>query len=124
MTDSTHGSHDQSQLDPIYRSAGLVLTWGFRVAAALLAAGLLLAAIQGDDLSESAEPIPDIVGNLLDGESSALVDLAIVAMVLTPVAAVIAIALGFSRIADRRYTLASFFVLAVLGISIIVSMLT
>ena len=124
MTDHTPGTHDQSQLDPIYRSAGIVLTWGFRVAAGLLAAGLLLAAIQGDDLSETAEPIPDIVGNLLDGESSALVDLAIVAMVLTPVAAVIAIALGFSRISDRRYTIASFFVLAVLGISIVVSMLT
>jgi uncharacterized membrane protein len=124
MTDQTAGSRDQSKLDPIYRSAGLVLTWGFRVAAALLAAGLLLAAIQGDDLSEEAEPIPEIVDLLLDGKSSALVDLAIVAMVLTPVAAVIAIAVGFYRIADRRYAVASFFVLAVLGISIIVSMLT
>lgn len=123
MTDNIP-PHDQSKLDPIYRSAGVVLTWGFRIAAALLAGGLLLAAIQGDDLSNAAEPIPEIVDHLLDGESSALVDLAIVAMVLTPVAAVMAIALGFYRIADRRYTLASVFVLAVLGISIVVSMLT
>ncbi len=124
MIDQNTDTRDQSNLDPIYRSAGLVLTWGFRIAATLLAAGLLLAAIQDDDLSEKAEPIPDIVANLFDGESSALVDLAIVAMVLTPVAAVIAIALGFSRIADRRYTMVSFFVLAVLGVSIAVSMLT
>jgi uncharacterized membrane protein len=124
MIDQNTDTRDQSNLAPIYRSVGLVLTWGFRIAATLLAAGLLLAAIQDDDLSEKAEPIPDIVANLFDGESSALVDLAIVAMVLTPVAAVIAIALGFSRIADRRYTIASFFVLAVLGISIAVSMLT
>jgi uncharacterized membrane protein len=124
MSDQTPTPGDQSNLDPIYRSAGLVLTWGFRVAATLLSGGLLLAAIQGDDLSEEAEPIPEIVDLLLDGKSSALVDLAIVAMVLTPVAAVIAIALGFYRIADRRYTAASLFVLAVLGISIVVSMLT
>ena len=124
MSDQTSTPRDQSNLDPIYRSAGLVLTWGFRVAATLLGGGLLLAAIQGDDLSEEAEPIPEIVDLLLDGKSSALVDLAIVAMVLTPVAAVIAIALGFYRIADRRYTIASVFVLAVLGISIVVSMVT
>ena len=124
MTDHTSGGHDQSNLDPIYRSAGLVLTWGFRIAATLLAGGLLLAAIQGEDLSSEAESIPKIVEHLLDGESRALVDLAIVAMVLTPVVAVLAIALGFYRIADRRYTVASLFVLAVLGISIIVSMLT
>jgi uncharacterized membrane protein len=124
MSDQTSTPRDESNLDPIYRSAGLVLTWGFRVAATLLGGGLLLAAIQGDDLSEEAEPIPEIVDLLLDGKSSALVDLAIVAMVLTPVAAVIAIALGFYRIADRRYTAASLFVLAVLGISIVVSMLT
>jgi uncharacterized membrane protein len=124
MTDRTPEPGDESNLDPLYHSAGLVLTWGFRIAAALLAAGLLLAAIQGDDLSTAAKPIPDTIELLLDGESSALVDLAIVAMVLTPVAAVIAIAIGFYRIADRRYTAASVFVLAVLGISIAVSMLT
>ncbi len=117
-------SPTQSDLDPIYRVAGVVLTWGFRFAATLLAVGLLLAAIQDNGLSETAEPIPDILNLLLDGESSALVDLAIVVMVLTPVAAVLAIAAGFYRLGDRRYTLASLFVLAVLGISITISMLT
>ncbi len=114
----------QTDLTPLYRTAGLILTWGFRLVAALLAAGLILAAIQDDDLSEQAEPLPNILDNLLDGESSALVDLAIVAMVLTPVAAVIVIATGFLRLGDRRYALASLFVLAVLGISIAISLLT
>jgi len=124
MTPTPPSTDRQSDLTPLYRTAGLILTWGFRLVAALLAAGLILAAIQGNDLSEQAEPLPQILKNLLDGESSALVDLAIVAMVLTPVAAVIAIATGFLRLGDRRYALASFFVLTVLGISIAISLLT
>ena len=115
--------HSRADLTPIYQSAVLVLTWGFRVAAALLGVGLVLQAIQGDGLSTSARPIPEIFDLLLDGESRALVDLAIVAMILTPVAAVVAIAAGFARIGDRRYTIASLVVLVILGISITVSLL-
>lgn len=114
----------QSDLAPLYRTLGIVLTWGFRLTAALLASGLILAAIQDDDLSEESESLPEIAESLLDGDSSALVDLAIVAMVLTPVVAVVVVAVGFLRLGDRRYALASLFVLAVLGVSIAVSLLT
>ncbi len=124
MNATPQNADRQTDLTPLYRTAGLILTWGFRLVAALLATGLILAAIQDDALSEQAEPLPEILDNLLDGESSALVDLAIVAMVLTPVAAVIAIAAGFLRLGDRRYALASLFVLTVLGISIAISLLT
>lgn len=114
----------QSDLDPLYRSLGFVLTWGFRLTAALLALGLILAAIQGDDLSEESESLPNIAEHLLDGDSGAIVDLAIVAMVLTPVIAVVVVAIGFLRLGDRRYAVASLFVLAVLGVSIAISLLT
>lgn len=114
----------QSDLDPLYRALGFVLTWGFRLTAALLALGLVLAATQGDDLSEEAESLPRIAEHLFDGDSGALFDLAIVAMVLTPVVAVVVVAIGFLRLGDRRYALASLFVLAILGISIAISLLT
>ncbi len=114
----------QSDLDPLYRTLGFVLTWGFRLTASLLALGLILAAIQDDDLSEEAESLPNIAEHLLDGDSGALVDLAIVAMVLTPVVAVVVVAVGFLRLGDRRYALASLFVLGVLGVSIAISLLT
>ena len=114
----------QTDLAPLYRAAGAVLTWGFRLTAALLAVGVVLAVIQDDELSEESESLPEIVGLLLDGDSSGLVDLAIVAMVLTPVVAVVVIVAGFLRLGDRRYALASLFVLAILGISIAVSLLT
>ena len=110
------------ELAPLYRAAGLVLTWGFRLAAALLAGGLLLAAIRDESISKEAEPLSEILSLLLDGHSTALVDLSILAMILTPVATVLVIAVGFLRLNDRRYALASLFVLAVLGVSIAISL--
>lgn len=116
-------AESQTELAPLYRSAIAVLTWGFRLAAALLTAGLIVAAVRDEKISKKAEPLSEIFSLLRHGHSTALVDLAILAMILTPVAAVVTTAAGFYRLGDRRYTLASLFVLTVLGVSIAISLL-
>jgi len=106
---------------PIRRSAAATLTWGFRATAAILALGLLVTFIGGHDIETEATGFRDIIPDLLDGEGPAIVSLAILTMMLTPVATVIVIALGFLRIGDRRFGRVSLIVLGVLAISIIAS---
>jgi hypothetical protein len=108
---------------PLYAAAERSLTWGFRLTVALLALGLALAIAGDDSVPETAEPLPEIVSLVLEGDGAGLIDLAIVTMVLTPVATVCVLALGFLRIGDRRYALVTFVVLAILGVTVTISLL-
>jgi hypothetical protein len=124
-------SHDQAEeydlataaLAPVYAAVGRALAWGLRLSGALLAAGLLLTAFRGDSLSNRAEPLPEALKLVADGRGAGLVDLAIIAMVLTPVATVLVLAVGFFRLGDRRFGMISLVVLAILGISVSISLL-
>ena len=123
--------HDQAEaydrstaaLAPVYAAVSRALTWGLRLSGALLAAGLLLSALRGDSLSDQAEPLPEALELVADGRGAGLVDLAIIAMVLTPVATVLVLAVGFFRLGDRRFGLITLVVLAILGVSVSISLL-
>ncbi|MDP9356337.1 MAG: DUF1634 domain-containing protein [Chloroflexota bacterium] len=112
------------ELLPIYRAAGSVLTWGFRVAAGLLTVGIAVALLRQEPLARRAEPLPEVISGLLDGEARRIVDLAIVAMIATPVMTTLAVAIGFLRLGDHLYAALSLVVLAILGTSIAVALLT
>lgn len=114
---------DGDELGAIYGAAGTTLTWGFRATAVLLLAGLLLGLARGEGLREQAQPLPKIVPAILDGRASGLVELAIVAIVLTPVVTTLVVAVGFARLGDRRYALLSLAVLTILGVSIALALL-
>ncbi len=107
-----------AELGALYAAAIAVLTWGFRLGAALLAAGLLLALVRREPLNRSADPFSEVLPTLRAGEAAGLVDLAIIWFMLTPVAVVAVVGVGFWRAGDRRYALLSLLVLAVLGASI------
>ena len=109
-------------LAPVYRSAILVLTRGFRLGAALLALGLAVAAIKGESLKHSAEDFPDVLPAVFDGKASGIVSLAILCLMATPVATVLVVAVGFFRAGDRRFGAFSLVVLCVLTISISLSL--
>jgi hypothetical protein len=123
--------HDQAEeydlstaaLAPVYAAVSRALTWGLRLSGALLAAGLLLSALRGDSLSDRAEPLPEALALVAEGRGAGLVDLAIIAMVLTPVATVLVLAVGFLRLGDRRFALVTLVVLAILGVSVSISLL-
>lgn len=110
------------KLSPIYRAAIAVLTWGFRLGAALLVVGLFVAAIKGEPLKHKAEAYSDVLPAVFDGKASGIVDLAILCLVATPVVAVAAVAFGFFRIGDRRYGALSLAMLCVLAVSISLSL--
>ena len=111
------------RLAPLYAATDRSLAVGFRLSVALLAAGLAVSLARDEPLHREAEPLPEILRLVLDGHGAGLIDLAIVAMVLTPIATVLVLAAGFLRLGDRRYALVSFLVLAILGVSVAVSLL-
>ncbi len=94
------------------------------MAAGLLTVGIGVALLRQEPLATRAEPLPEVISRLLDGEARGIVDLAIVAMIATPVMTTLAVAIGFLRLGDRLYAALSLVVLAILGTSIAVALLT
>ena len=106
------------RLEPLYDAAIKTLYWGFRLGAALLALGVVVALVKREPLGTEADPIPDVIAMVRAGYASGVIDLAILWFMLTPVATVIVVAASFWRLGDRRYALLSLIVLAILGASV------
>ncbi len=106
------------RLEPLYDAAVKTLLWGFRLGAALLALGIVVALVKREPLGHEADPLADVVATVRAGYASGIIDLAILWFMLTPVATVIVVAASFWRLGDRRYALLSLIVLAILGASV------
>lgn len=106
------------RLQPIYASAHFTLTWSFRIGAALLLLGIVLAVIQRHPLDRITRGFDEVLPSVLRGEADGVVDLAILWLMMTPFVVVLIIAIGFFRLDERRYGILSLLVLLVLGISI------
>lgn len=106
------------RLTPLYDAAVKTFVWGFRIGAALLALGVAVALLKGEPLGREADPIAAVLGEVLAGNASGVIDLAILWFMLTPVAATIVAAVSFWRLGDRRYAALSLAVLVILGVSI------
>lgn len=113
---------DQSQVQsPLNLTTASVLVWGFRISAALLLLGLVVSAIQGEELHTSLESIPELAGEIADGNGAGIVGLAILVMMATPIASTISVAVNCLRIGDRRYAAITTAVLVILIVSAAVS---
>lgn len=110
-------------LAPIYRSAIAVLTWGFRTGAALLVVGLVVAAAKRESIAREVDPFTEIFPKIIDGKASGIIDLAILAIMVTPLVTVVTVAVGFHRAGDRRFAIVSLCVLCILGVSVVLSLL-
>ena len=106
------------RLEPLYDAAVKTLFWGFRLGAALLALGVVVALVKREPLEREADPIPEVIAMVRAGHASGIIDLAILWFMLTPVATVIVVAVSFWRLGDRRYALLCLIVLAILGASV------
>jgi hypothetical protein len=106
------------RLTPLYDEAQRLFFWGFRIGAALLALGIVVALIKGESIGHEADRFSDVLGAVRNGFASGIIDLAILWFMATPVVTVFVVALSFWRLGDRRYALLSLFVLAILGASI------
>lgn len=113
---------DHTQLDPIYPQVAAALRTGFRIAAGLLVLGIVTALIRQEPLAERTDSFAEIPGALLDFKARGFIDLAIIAIVLTPVAAVVTVLRGFLAAGDVRFARYAGGVLAILTISILLSL--
>jgi uncharacterized membrane protein len=109
--------------DAIYLNAIRVLRAGFLVSAALLVTGIAWSIVERHSLGVRVLPFRDVPGALADGNPSAIIDLGILAMMVTPVVLVFVIAWNFYDLRERRFAIASLLVLAVLVTSIVISLL-
>lgn len=116
LSESLRRRYDE--LAPLHRAAIAVLTWGFRIGAALLTLGLIFSLIRREALNTVSEPFVDVLPGVVRGDPAGVVDLAILWFMITPVITVIVVGLGFLRLKDYRYAALSLLVLAVLGASI------
>ncbi len=107
-----------ARLEPLYHSARLVLTWSFRIGAALLLIGIVLALIQRKPLNHVTTGFDQVIPSVMRGDAAGVVDLAILWLMASPVFAVIVVAVGFFRNGEARYGVISLLVLFVLAISI------
>ena len=107
-----------SELEPLYAAAIAVLTWGFRVGAALLTIGVALTLVRGQSLNREADPFADVLPAGCEGRAAGIVALPTLWLMIPSGLAVVVVVAGFLRAGDRRYALLSLLVLAVLGVSI------
>jgi uncharacterized membrane protein len=111
-----------ASIDTLYPKVSQVLRIGFRIAAAFLVSGIVIALIRQEPLATEVDSFSKIPGALMDLRSRAFIDLAIIVIVLTPVAAVVAIWRGFLAQGERRFANYTLGVLGVLGASIVLSL--
>lgn len=108
---------------PVYRAALMALRSGFAVSAVLIVIALVLAAITRESFHERTGSIGNLGTDLRHGRPTALAELGILAIILTPIATTIAIIISFLRIGDRRYAGISTLVLIVLALSMTIALL-
>lgn len=106
------------RLAPLYDAAWFIFTWGFRIGAAILALGVVVALVKQEPIGHVAAPIGTILSAVMAGQAAGIIDLAILWFMATPVVTVLVVAVSFWRMGDRRYALLSLVVLAILGVSI------
>ena len=86
----------------LYRSIIRVLSVGFWVALALIAAGLLLAAARGESIGTEVAALRDLPDAVVNLESQAIVDLGLLTLLVSPLAYVCVALLVFLRGGERR----------------------
>jgi uncharacterized membrane protein len=107
----------------IYDRAIQVLRIGFAVSAVLLVAGIAWSIAERRAPDERVLEFGKLPGAIRDGDPTSIIDLGILAMMLTPVVLVIVIGWELHVLRERRFAIASLLVLAVLIISIAISLL-
>jgi hypothetical protein len=107
----------------MYRDVARVLRGGFRIAAGLIVLGIAVALVRREPLQTRVDPIADIPGVLIHLHSSAFIDMAIIGIMLTPLASLFAILRSLVLIGDRRFAAYTLGVLLILSVSITLSLL-
>lgn len=111
---------DQAELR---QNAARVLETGFRVAVVIMAIGLVLAVVRQEPLPSTLEGPADIARGIVRADPEAIIGLGILSIILTPFVSTLVIAVTFFRQGNRRYAAISGLVLAILLVSIGLSLI-
>lgn len=107
----------------IYHRAIQVLRAGFAVSGILLIIGIVWSVAERRAPDERVLAFRDLPAAIRDGDPTSVIDLGIIAMLVTPVILVLLVAWDFYKLNERRFAVASLLVLAVLATSITISLL-
>lgn len=107
----------------VYRVARKALIAGFAITVALVAVALILAIVNDQPIAESTLSLSKVPSAVRDGDPSAVAELAIFSIVLTPILTTLGVIGAFLRIGDLRYAGISVLVLIVLSGSMAVALL-
>ena len=107
----------------VYRVARRSLIAGFAITVALVAVALVMAFVRDQPIAESTLPLADLPAAVRDGDPSAITELAIFAIVLTPILTTLGVIGAFVKIGDLRFAGISVLVLIVLSGSMAVALL-
>jgi uncharacterized membrane protein len=106
-------------MDPIERMVSRVLGIGIGAAVVLMVAGLVLGLASGEGMPDHTASLADLPGGLGEGDPAAYVSLGLLVLVATPFVRVGGSVVAFARERDRRYTLATAVVLAVMCLGVV-----
>lgn len=106
----------------VARRCSTVLTWGFRISAALILAGILRAVIDQRPLDSQLATPAQFVAGMRTVAPGTLITLGIIAMILTPLVSSFTIAVTFFQQHDARYGRFTLLVLLILGLSLSLSL--
>lgn len=123
-TTVTSTEDDLTAIPPslVAQRCSLVLTWGFRISAALILAGIVRSVIDQRPLDSHLARPEEFVAGMRTVAPGSLITLGIIAMLLTPLVSSFTIALTFFQQHDARYGRFTLLVLLILGLSLSLSL--
>ncbi len=94
---------EDPQLERLYDRIAQILAIGFWASIGVIVAGLLLALVRGEEISDTTHHMETVLREAINLNPSGLVDLGLLGLLLTPLAYVVAALLTFLRERDRLF---------------------
>jgi uncharacterized membrane protein len=107
----------------LYRMIERILDYGFFLGIGVILLGTVLTLAQGDDLPEDVVGLLDLPSHVADFEASALLDLGLIILLLTPLSYVVAALVTFIREQDRLFIGVCLLLIALIAASVGVSLI-
>lgn len=116
--------HDPIRIPPslVAERCSMVLTWGFRLSAALILIGIVRSLIDRQPLDSHLATPEELVMGMRTATPGSFLALGIIAMILVPLVSSLTIAITFFRRHDARYGRITLLVLLILGLSLSLSL--
>lgn len=118
VTEPGQIQHEDPVQTHLYRIIERILDIGFYIGIGVILLGTILTFASGDDLPDDVVSLNSLPSEVADFEPSALIDLGIVLLLLTPLAYVIAALVTFLRQRDRLFIGVCLLLIALIGLSV------